>query len=79
MMELAATHIGRGAVACTADLSVPVLYGFLTELSLTCACRLMGRTLSELEPRHAGFISSFFTVCMVVLGKGLLSVNLENA
>ncbi|KAF2368393.1 Aquaporin-like [Trinorchestia longiramus] len=67
VMELAATHVGRGVDACSADLQVPVLYGFLIELLLTCACRLVSRGLGELEPKYASSIESFFATSMVVL------------
>ncbi|XP_018026270.1 aquaporin-11 [Hyalella azteca] len=68
VMELAVTHVGRGVDVCSADLQVPVLYGFLIEMVLTCACRLVSRGLGELEPKYASYIDSFFATSMVVLG-----------
>ena len=68
-MEFAVTHAGRGVDSCSADLAVPMVYGFLIELTLTCACRLVSRALGELEPRFASSIDSFFSTSMVVLGK----------
>ncbi|XP_047478104.1 aquaporin-11-like isoform X1 [Penaeus chinensis] len=67
MMELAATHVGRGVDDCTADLQVPVVAGFLIECVLTCACRLVSRALGEIEPKFASAIDSFFATSMVVL------------
>ncbi|KAK8744135.1 hypothetical protein OTU49_001017 [Cherax quadricarinatus] len=67
MMELAQTHVGRGVDDCTADLQVPVFFGFLIECMLTCACRLVSRSLGEVEPRFAPAIDSFFSTSMVVL------------
>lgn len=67
VMELAITHVGRGVDSCTADLQVPVLLGFLSEMVLTCACRLVSRALGEIEPRFASSIDSFFATSMVVL------------
>ncbi|XP_076067145.1 aquaporin isoform X2 [Oratosquilla oratoria] len=67
MMEMAETHVGRGIDDCSADLQVPVMWGFLIECILTCACRLVSRALGELEPKYAGAIDSFFATSMVVL------------
>lgn len=67
MMEFAVTHMGRGVDDCSADLQVPVVFGFLIEAVLTCACRLFSRTLGELEPKFASVIDSFFATSMVVL------------
>ncbi|XP_063864911.1 aquaporin-11-like isoform X2 [Scylla paramamosain] len=67
MMELAATHVGRGIDDCSADLQVPVIFGFLIEALLTCACRLFSRALGELEPKFASAIDSFFATSMVIL------------
>lgn len=69
VMELAATHIGRGVDSCSADLQVPMIYGFFIELILTCTCRLVSRGLGELEPKYASSIDSFFGTSMVLLGK----------
>lgn len=71
MMEFAATHMGRGVDDCSADLQVPVVFGFLIEAVLTCACRLFSRTLGELEPKFASVIDSFFATSMVILGECL--------
>ena len=68
-MELAATHMGRGVDDCSADLQVPVVFGFLIEAMLTCACRLFSRILGELEPKFSSAIDSFFATSMVILGK----------
>ena len=62
------THVGRGVDDCAADLQVPVYLGFLIEGLLTCACRIVSRTLGEIEPKFASAIDSFFATSMVVLG-----------
>ncbi|KAK3884158.1 hypothetical protein Pcinc_011559 [Petrolisthes cinctipes] len=67
MMELAATHMGRGIDDCTADLQVPVILGFIVECLLTCACRLVSRALGQIEPKFASAIDSFFATSMVIL------------
>ncbi|MCL4149741.1 UNVERIFIED_CONTAM: hypothetical protein GTU68_060089 [Idotea baltica] len=67
MMEIASTHQGRGVDDCSADLQVPVMFGFLVECLLTCFCRLFSRSLGELEPKFASTIDSFFGTTMVVL------------
>ncbi|KAG7172158.1 Aquaporin-11-like 2 [Homarus americanus] len=46
MMEFAQTHVGRGIDDCSADLQVPVFFGFLIECVLTCACRIISRALA---------------------------------
>ncbi|KAB7495657.1 Aquaporin-12A [Armadillidium nasatum] len=67
MLEMAATHKGRGVEDCSADLQVPFLFGFLIECVLTCFCRLFSRSLGELEPKFSNIIDSFFATSMVVL------------
>lgn len=67
LMEVTETHVGRGVDSCTADLAVPVVFGFLIECILTCACRIVSRTLGELEPKFAAAFDSFFATSMVVL------------
>ncbi|XP_050722039.1 aquaporin-11-like isoform X3 [Eriocheir sinensis] len=67
MLEVAATHVGRGVDDCTADLQVPVIVGFFIEALLTCACRLFSRVLGEFEPKFASAIDSFFATSMVIL------------
>ncbi|KAG0716407.1 Aquaporin-11 [Chionoecetes opilio] len=67
MIEVAATHMGRGVDDCEADLKVPPIFGFLIEAVLTCACRLFSRTLGEHEPKFASSIDSFFATSMVIL------------
>ena len=68
-MEFTMTHVGRGVDDCSADLAVPVVYGFLIECLLTCACRIVSRALGEIEPKFASAIDSFFATSMVIVGK----------
>lgn len=62
-VEMAATHVPE----CSSDIQVPVVFGFLIEAVLTCACRLFSRALGELRPKFASIIDSFFTTAMVIL------------
>ncbi|KAK3884157.1 hypothetical protein Pcinc_011558 [Petrolisthes cinctipes] len=66
MLELTASHVGRG-LECTADLRVSAMLGFFIECFLTCACCLVSRTLGQIKLKYSSAINSFFTVSMVLL------------
>jgi len=69
-LEIAETHVGRSHSAiynvCTADLTVPVLYGAIIEGVATMICRLGSRLIAQRDPKYAAAIDSFVATSMVV-------------
>merc|ERR1712106_678216 len=70
-IEIAETHVGRAHSAvynvCSADLTVPVLHGFIIEGVATWACRIGSRLVTLKEPKYATAVDSFISTSMVCL------------
>jgi len=68
-LEIAETHVGRSHSSvynvCSADLTVPVLYGAIIEGVATLLCRLGSRWVAMKEPQHGAAIDSFISTSMV--------------
>jgi len=68
-LEIAETHVGRSHSAvynvCSADLTVPVLHGFVIEAVATWVCRIGSRLVTMKEPQYATAVDSFISTSMV--------------
>lgn len=65
-IEFAETHIGRADEDCTADLAVPMEAGALIEGGATFLCRIISRTLSDINVRFGSIFDAFFATSLVV-------------
>ncbi|KAI7815347.1 Aquaporin 12L [Rhyzopertha dominica] len=65
-LELVETHKGRAYEECVADLQVPMAIGAVIEAVSTCVCRIISKTLAEVDARFGNVIDAFFGTLMVV-------------
>ncbi|XP_037875962.1 aquaporin-12 isoform X1 [Bombyx mori] len=67
-LEISETHKDKAFEECRADLQVPVIYGAIVEGIATCLCRLVSKSLGDLNPRFATAIDAFIGTSLVVAG-----------
>ncbi|XP_028042407.1 aquaporin-11 isoform X2 [Bombyx mandarina] len=65
-LEISETHKDKAFEECRADLQVPVIYGAIIEGIATCLCRLVSKSLGDLNPRFATAIDAFIGTSLVV-------------
>ncbi|XP_037875971.1 aquaporin-11 isoform X2 [Bombyx mori] len=65
-LEISETHKDKAFEECRADLQVPVIYGAIVEGIATCLCRLVSKSLGDLNPRFATAIDAFIGTSLVV-------------